>query len=179
MDTRSIIAPLSAATKNLVSIARNIGDKGAQLRNSFHEEEVRRQLMLAAETLRDAAYDATRAVRSAAAPYAQSAQEIAVSTQDHIASGAKAMAKRMRDKPNIVTRHPYATVIVVAGAAYLAVAVSQWRRRHAALASKKRPASAAKSASAAKRATNSAKKPAQRKRTPAATSNAKPAVAVH
>jgi hypothetical protein len=173
MDTRSIIAPLSAATKNLVAIARNIGDKGAQLRNSFHEEEVRRQLMLAAETLRDAAYDATRAVRSAAAPYAQSAQEIAVSTQDHIASGAKAMAKRMRDRPNIVTRHPYATAIVVAGAAYLAVAVRQWRRRSAAPASKKRPASAAK------RATNSAKRPAPRKRAPAATSNAKPAVAVH
>jgi hypothetical protein len=171
MDTRSIIAPLSAATKNLVAIARNIGDKGTQLRNSFHEEEVRRQLMLAAETLRDAAHDATRAVRSAAAPYAQSAQEIAVSTQDHIASGAKAMAKRMRDKPNIVTRHPYATVIVVTGAAYLAV--SLWRRRSAATASKKRPAAAAK------RATNSAKKPAPRKRTPAAASNAKSAVAVH
>jgi hypothetical protein len=174
MDTRSIIAPLSAATKNLVAIARNIGDKGTQLRNSFHEEEVRRQLMLAAETLRDAAYDATRAVRSATAPYAQTAQEIAVSTQDHIASGAKAMAKRMRDKPNIVTRHPYATIIVVAGAAsayYLAV--RRWRHRNAALASKKRPAAATK------RATNSAKKPAPRKRAAAGTSNAKPAVAVH
>jgi hypothetical protein len=174
MDTRSIIAPLSAATRNLVAIARNISDKGAQLRNSFHEEEVRRQLMLAAETLRDAAYDATRAVRSAAAPYAQTAQEIAVSTQDHIASGAKAMAKRMRDKPNIVTSHPYATVIVVAGAASAVyLAVSQWRRRSAAMVSKKRPRVAAK------RATNSGKKPAPRKRTPAATSNAKPAVAVH
>jgi hypothetical protein len=175
MDTRSIIAPLSAATKNLVAIARNIGDKGAQLRNSFHEEEVRRQLMLAAETLRDAAYDATRAVRSAAAPYAQSAQEIAVSTQDHIASGAKAMAKRMRE-PNIVSRHPYATVIVVAGAASAYLAILQWRRRSAAaLASKKRPAVAAKRA----KATNSAKKPAPRKRAPVAVSNAKPAVAVH
>jgi len=174
MDTRSIIAPLSAATKNLVAIARNIGDKGTQLRNSFHEEEVRRQLMLAAETLRDAAHDATRAVRSAAAPYAQSAQEIAVSTQDHIASGAKAMAKRMRDKPNIVTRHPYAIVIFVAGAATAYLAARQWRRRSvAALASKKRPSAAAK------RATNSAKKPAPRKRAPTATSNAKTAVAVH
>ncbi len=173
MDTRSIIAPLSAATKNLVAIARNIGDKGAQLRNSFHEEEVRRQLMLAAETLRDAAYDATRAVRTATAPYAQTAQEIAVSTQDHIASGTKAMAKRMRDKPNIVTRHPYATVIVVAGAASAYLAVLQWRRRSAALASKKRPSAAAK------RATNSAKRPAPRKRAPAAASNAKAAVAVH
>jgi ElaB/YqjD/DUF883 family membrane-anchored ribosome-binding protein len=173
MDTRSIIAPLSAATRNLVAIARNISDKGAQLRNSFHEEEVRRQLMLAAEMLRDAAHDATRAVRSAAGPYAQTAQEIAVSTQDHIASGAKAMAKRMRDKPNIVTSHPYATVIIVAGAASAAyLAVSQWRRS-AAMASKKRPRVAAK------RATNSGKKPAPRKRTPAATSNAKPAVAVH
>jgi hypothetical protein len=176
MNTRSIIAPLSAATKNLVAIARNIGDKGAQLRNSFHEEEVRRQLMLAAETLRDAAHDATRAVRSAAAPYAQSAQEIAVSTQDHIASGAKAMAKRMREKPNVVTLHPYATVIVVTGVAYgvAYLAVRQWRRRSTALSSRKRPAAAA-----TKRATNSARKPAPRKRTPAATSNAKSAVAVH
>jgi hypothetical protein len=170
MDTQSIIAPLAAVAKNLASIARNIGDKGARLRNSFHEEDVRRQLMLAAETLRDAAHDATHAVRSAAAPYAQSAQEIVVSTQDHLASGAKAMAKKLRDKPNIVTRHPYAAIVVVTGAAYLAV--RQWRRRRAAPAARKRHSAGAR------KGTNSARKPAPRKRA-RATSGAKAAGAVH
>jgi hypothetical protein len=169
MDTRSIIAPLSAATKNLATIARNIGAKGSRLRNSFHEEEVRRQLMHAAETLRDAAYDATRAVRSAAAPYAETAQEIAVSTQEQIASGARAMAKKMRDKPNIVTRHPYVTVIVVVGAAYFAV--REWRRRRGTTTAKKPSAAARKLA-------NGTKKPAARRR-PAAATSAKSASAVH
>lgn len=170
MDTRSIIAPLSAATKNLAAIARNISAKGSRLRNSFHEEEVRKQLMLAAETLRDAAYDATRAVRSAAAPYAESAQEIAVSTQEQIAAGARAMAKKMRDKPNIVTRHPYATVIVVAGAAYLAV--REWRRRRGATAAKKPSTTARKLA-------NGTKKPVARRRAATTAATAKPASAVH
>ncbi|HXR63012.1 MAG TPA: hypothetical protein VN720_05645 [Rudaea sp.] len=168
MDTRSIIAPLSSATKNLAAIARNIGERGSQLRNSFHEEEVRKQLMLAAETLRDAAQDATRVVRSAAAPYAQSAQEIAASTQEQIASGARAMARRMRDKPNLVTRHPYATVIVVAGAAWFAV--REWRKRRNSPAVKKVTA-------AARKAVNGAKKPAPRRR--AAPAAAKSASAVH
>ncbi|HEY2395950.1 MAG TPA: hypothetical protein VGH81_08255 [Rudaea sp.] len=166
MDTRSIIAPLSSATKNLAAIARNIGERGSQLRNSFHEEEVRKQLVLAAETLRDAAQDATRAVRSAAAPYAQNAQEIAVSTQEQIASGTKAMAKRIRDKPNVVTRHPYATVIVVAGAAWLAA--REWRKRRNTPAVKKVTAAARKTA-------NGAKKPAPRRRAAAT----KSATAVH
>jgi hypothetical protein len=169
MDTRSIIAPLSSATKNLAAIARSIGERGSQLRNSFHEDEVRKQLMLAAETLRDATYDATRAVRSAAAPYAQSAQEIAVSTQEQVASGAKAMAKRMRDKPNLVTRHPYATVAVVAGAAWLAV--REWRKRRNSPAVKKVTAAARKLA-------NGAKKPPPRRRAAASTTS-KSATAVH
>jgi hypothetical protein len=170
MDTRSIITPLSAATKNLAVIARNIGAKGTQLRNSFHEDEVRRQLMLAAEALRDAAHDATLAVRSAAAPYAQSAQEIAMSTQEHLTNGAKAMAKKMRDKPNIITRHPYAMIIVVAGTAYLAV--REWRRRHSAMAGKKPSAAARKLA-------NGVKKPAARRRVAASAGNGKSAAAVH
>ena len=79
------------------------------------------------------------------------------------------MAKRMRDKPNLVTRHPYATVAVVAGAAWLAV--REWRKRRNSPAVKKVTAAARKLA-------NGAKKPPPRRRAAASTTS-KSATAVH
>jgi hypothetical protein len=170
MDTRSIMAPLNAAAASLAALARNIGAKGAELRNSLHAEQVRRQLMSAAEDLRDAAREAATSARNAAAPHAR---ELAASTLDHmeslrdgVASGAQALVTQMK-KPNVISRHPYATVLVVAGACF--VAVSQWRRRRAAQPARPRAAAARKSA-------NGASRTAARKRAAAAASKAPAAV---
>lgn len=171
MDTRSIMAPLNAAAASLATIARNIGAKGAELRDSFHADQVRKQLLSAAEELRDAATEAAQSARKAAAPYAQefaaTAQQQMETLRDGVASGAQALAARIR-KPNVVSRHPYATVIVVAGACY--IAVREWRRRRVARpAAKPRATAARKSANGASRAT-------ARKRATAAT---RAAAAVH
>jgi len=169
MDTRSIMAPLNAAAASLATIARNIGAKGAELRDSFHADQVRKQLLSAAEELRDAATEAAQSARQAAAPYAQeiaaTAQQQMETLRDGVSSGMQALATRIR-KPNVVSRHPYATVIVVAGACY--IAVREWRRRRAA-----RPVKAR--ATAARKSTNGAARAPARKRATAT----KAAAAVH
>jgi ElaB/YqjD/DUF883 family membrane-anchored ribosome-binding protein len=159
MDTRSIMAPLNAAAASLSAIARNLGARGAQLRDSFHADQVRRQLLSAAEDLSDAATEAAQSARKAATPYAreiaESAHQQMVSLRDGVASGARALARQAK-KPNVVSRHPYASAIVVVGACF--VALRAWRRRHpAAQAAKPR-------ASAARKSTNGAVRSPARKR---------------
>jgi hypothetical protein len=144
MDTRSITAPLSAAASHLGAIARNIGSAGVRLRKSLRDEELRRQLVSAAESLRDAARETAATMHAAAMPYARdlaaSAQEKFAALPENLSAGVEAAAKtvevaakKMR-RPNVVTRHPYATVALVAGG--VLVAVRTWRRRKSATSAK-------------------------------------------
>ena len=175
MDTRSIMAPLNAAAASLATIARNIGAKGAELRESFHADQVRKQLLNAAEELRDAATEAAQSARKAATPYAHdiaaTAQQQMATLRDGVASGAQALAKQMR-KPNVVTRHPYASAVVVAGVCF--VAVREWRRRRAAAKTAKPRSAERKTANGAARTTPARKRAATR-----STAAAKTATAVH
>ena len=130
MDTRSIIAPLGSAANNLGAIARKLGAAGTRLSNSRREEQLRKQLVSAAESLRNAAFESATMMRAAAAPYARelaaSAEAKLASLQEDLSAGIDAAATKLR-RPNTVTRHPYASIAVLASTVF--IAVRQWRRR--------------------------------------------------
>lgn len=163
METHPITGPLNAAAESLSNVARNIGARSARLRDSLQADQARKQLMRAAEELRDAAHDATESARRGAAPYARrlatAAREQFAGLRDRAKTGSSALTVQPKRR-GVIRRHPYATALLAAGACF--VAIRQFRNGNSASANGKSPVKAKASnggASTRTRRRASSKKP--------------------